>query len=270
VTVINPGKPVAVLPNGFTYDPVTPTLRVDFVLAFGDSITYGTSTDWCDVDGTPVICGTTIVGYPERLRGLLQARYPSQFFQVQNEGVPGECASRPCGPQTSGQGRLPTSLNAAQDVVVILQGVNDLNAGVSVPDIISALTSMISSARNAGKLVVISTLTPVKPREDNGLFKAVPARIAELNAAIESMKASLGVPRVDMTAAFGAGYAALLSPDGLHPNAAGYQRMAEAIRDKLVEQFEITPSSGRAPTPARGLSTSQSKTRPALRAVASE
>jgi lysophospholipase L1-like esterase len=165
---------------------------------------------------------------------------------VRNAGVPGECASRPgCGPSApdSGQNRLPSTLTPAQDVVVILQGVNDLNGQIPVPTIIGALRTMIRTAKSAGKQVLICTLPPVKPREDNGFYKADPAAIGVLNAAIEVLKGEENVPRVDMPAAFGAGYADLLSPDGLHPNAAGYQRMAEAIRDKLVERFEIRPGS---------------------------
>ena len=44
-----------------------------------------------------------------------------------------------------------------------------------------------------------------------------------------------------MGAAFGSNPGQFLSLDGLHPNDAGYQRMAEAIRDKLVERFEVRP-----------------------------
>ena len=55
---------------------------------------------------------------------------------------------------------------------------------------------------------------------------------------------------MNMFAAFGSGPGAmdcninascraLLSPDGLHPNAAGYARMADVINAKIVETFEV-------------------------------
>jgi len=215
-----------------------PTLTVDFVVGFGDSITFGTSKAWCNVGGTQMPCDANDVGYPERLRALLQSRYPTQNFQVQKSAVPGEQA-------TQGQARLSSTLSPAQDLVVILEGVNDLINGTQVPAIIGALRNQINIARNAGKQVVICTLPPVKQREYAPFeFRPnPPSLVAQLNAAIEVLKAELNVPRVDMTAAFGSGYASLLSIDGLHPNAAGYQRMAEAIRDKLVEQFEVRPAS---------------------------
>jgi lysophospholipase L1-like esterase len=243
VRVINTGWPAGTLANAFTYDTVIPTLTVDFVLAFGDSVTEGVTKTWCDTDSGRIICDTTTTPYPARLRSLLQARYPAQSFQVQNAGIAGECASVPgcSNVQTAGRDRLPTVQTSAQDVVVLLQGVNDLNSGVSTSSIINALRTMIRTARDAGKDAVICSLPPVKPREDNGLYKADPARIASLNAAIEALRIEENVPKVDIGAAFGSGYASLLSPDGLHPNAAGYQRMAEAIRNKLVEQFEIRP-----------------------------
>ena len=74
--------------------------------------------------------------------------------------------------------------------------------------------------------------------------------MANLNGAIDALAAEQDVPRVNMFAAFGSGPGALdcnanpscralLSPDGLHPNAAGYARMADVINAKIVEQFEV-------------------------------
>jgi lysophospholipase L1-like esterase len=74
--------------------------------------------------------------------------------------------------------------------------------------------------------------------------------VANLNVAIDQLAARQNVPRVNMFAAFGSGPGALdcnanascralLSPDGLHPNAAGYSRMADVINAKIVELFEV-------------------------------
>ena len=235
VTLANAGFLPISLPNGYLYDPVGPFLLADTVLGFGDSITFGTSSAFCDTG----ICGTTITGYPQRLEELLRARYPQQAIAVQGAGSPGECASAVCVPQTTGMGRLPVTIAPGHDLVVILEGVNDLNGGFSIGQIVGALRSMIQSSRSAGKSVLLSGLTPVKPREDNGFFKADPDRVASLNQALVTLANEESVPRVDMVAAFGSAFQPLLSPDGLHPNAAGYQRMAEALRDAIVANFAI-------------------------------
>jgi lysophospholipase L1-like esterase len=249
VKAMNVGKPIATAPTPYTYDAVVPYLTTDFTLAFGDSLTAGVTWTLCNMGGTMLPCSPPPdpnFGYPGRLRSLLQTQFPTQTIQVQAEGVPGECASEPgCVPSApnSGVGRLPGTLNGAQDLVVILQGENDLNGDIPISTIINALQTMVTTARNAGKQVLLCTTPPVKLDERAGHsgYKVDPARLAALNAAIRSLATAMEIPYVDITAAFGNNYESLLSIDGQHPNGAGYQRMAEAIRDKIVERFEVRP-----------------------------
>ena len=254
---LNPAWLDVTLANAFTYTPAEPTLETDLTMAFGDSITLGTTSQVCDVQGTPVPCpAPNDQGYPPRLRNLLRQRYPKQTdIDVTNAGIPGECVSRSGCTGTSGGRRLLDRLGEAHDLIVILEGVNDLNVGISTSEIINMLRLMIESAKSQGKKVILSSLTPVKAPLDNtgtdpGLWKSDPFKIANLNAAIDALAAEQAVPRVNMFAAFGSGPGALdcnfnascralLSPDGLHPNAAGYARMADVINAKIVETFEV-------------------------------
>jgi lysophospholipase L1-like esterase len=263
VTIANPGWPVTTVPAGFTYDaPVQtgPFTTADVSLAFGDSITFGTTTRLVTDpnSGFKTIVADSTTSYGERLRVLMSDRYRNQNITMNVRGVPGECVTRACGPDTWGVQRLPTQLTAAQDLVIIMQGVNDLNNGFSIDSIITGLRQMILTARSAGKPVIICGLTPVKAREtdptaDPTFWKANPFQVAALNKRIEDLKTELNVPRVDMFNAFGGGdyntplacngsssCRALLSPDGLHPSAAGYQKMAEAIFQKIQANFEFT------------------------------
>jgi lysophospholipase L1-like esterase len=161
--------------------------------------------------------------------------------QVQASGSPGECASAPCTAATvAGRERLPGTIASVHDLVVILEGVNDTNAISNDNFIVDALRVMVQTARNAGKGVILSGLLPVKENEDiPGTFKASPGRIASMNTQLRALANVEGVPYVDMVAAFGSGFQQLLSPDGLHPNDAGYQRMAEAIGNTVVANFAI-------------------------------
>jgi lysophospholipase L1-like esterase len=259
---INPAWGKATFANAFTYKSPEPILETDLTLAFGDSITYGTSTVACDLSPN-FYCPSPIPdqSYPVRLRNLLRARYPKQTdIDVVNAGIAGECvALSGCQPNggNSGARRLLDLLNSgdASDLVVILEGVNDLNHDVSITAITDRLRQMIQSAKSQGKNVILSSLTPVKApldhvAESTAFWKADPFKVANLNVAIDVVASQEGVPRVNMFAAFGSGPGALdcnnnsscralLSPDGLHPNAAGYARMADVISAKIVEQFEV-------------------------------
>ena len=234
VTLTNSGYLPLTVTNGYTYDTVGPFLHTETILGFGDSLTFGTTSGFCSVG---IICSRATTGYPARLQQILRAQYPAQAAVVQNAGSPGECASADGCSGTSGRQRLPGTLAAAHDLVVILEGVNDTNAIASDGFIEDAIRDMVRTARGAGKDVILCGLLPVKPREDNGMYKAEPARIASLNRRLSELAGAEGVPFVDMVAAFGSGYASLLSPDGLHPNDAGYQRMAETIAATVSAYF---------------------------------
>ena len=236
VSLTNSGFLPVTDPNGYLYDPVGPLLLADTILAFGDSITAGV-TSFCGVQG----CGGTTTGYPQRLETWLRARYPAQAVAVQGSGAPGECASASGCNGTAGRNRLPGTIAAVHDLVVILEGVNDTNAIASDAFIVDALRAMVHSARDAGKDVILCGLLPVKPNEDTGQLKADPGRIASMNSRLADLASAEGVPFVDMVAAFGSAFQPLLSPDGLHPNDAGYQRMAEADRQHGGATFSRVP-----------------------------
>jgi lysophospholipase L1-like esterase len=262
VTVSNPNYPITTVPNGFTYDkplPTGPFTSADNSLAFGDSITYGTTTTlFTDPSsGFQSLLVSRATPYGERLRVMMSDRYRNQNIAVDVEGAPGECVTQGCAAATAGGvNRLPTTLNSAQDLVIILEGVNDMAGDFDPGPVIDGLRTMVNTARAAGKAVILCGLTPVKametmPDADPTFWKTNPYRIADLNSRIEALKNELNIPRVDMFGAFGGGNftmptacnasnacKALLSPDGLHPNDAGYQRMAEAIFAAIQANFE--------------------------------
>jgi lysophospholipase L1-like esterase len=229
--------------SAFTYvaPEVAPHLSVKFTLAFGDSITWGVTSRVCTIDTLLMTCSYDIVGYPKRVSDILNARYPNSPILIENAGVPGECVSMVCAGDQTGRNRFQNRAGEAHDLVVLLEGVNDLNGGRSVSQIIDAFRTIIQTAKAANKQIIIMTLPPGKPKDTDGSWKAPdPEDVAALNAAIETLKTQEAIPRVDLTAAFGDNYRQYLSPDGLHPNDAGYQRIANAVANKIIEVYETT------------------------------
>ncbi len=194
---------------------------VDTVLSFGDSITNGN--------------GNTGIAYPIKLQALLQAQYPSQTITVKNAGIDGELAM-------DGVVRLAGTIAPNDALVILLEGVNATNNSVPTSSIINALESMVQISQASGKEVILCTLPPVFPNA-NGYYKADPIKVEEINAQIPSIAASKGVILVDMYAAFGTD--TNLMSDGLHPNDAGYQLMAEVLFNAIVTNFESTETLSR-------------------------
>ena len=209
--------------------PAPPRLGVTKILAFGDSITAGEITSAsgsADVD--PAAC------YPAQLQWLLAQRYPNQPIVVVNDGKIGETAA-------DGAGRLPQELAANRpDVVLLLEGINDIHGSVGeagIPPAVNAVIAMIDDARGGGAAVIVGTLLPAVP---GALRPGTVALIAPFNAQLTPLAAAHGAVVVDLYSPFSADLAGWLGPDGLHPTAAGYLELAQLFFASLTGHFETS------------------------------
>lgn len=231
VTITNRDGQTATLAASFTYVTPVPILSTPNILGFGDSITMG-ETAYLALPPPAGLIGIRVTTpYTTYLQEQLQARYTAQTITVQNAGEPGEWAS-------DGASRLPGLLTPSRNLVILLEGVNDINAGVSVSTIASALQTMVQTAKAQGKKVILCTLTPTG--YENGFPKSDDAEVQQLNARIVAVAQAQDVVLADLYAAIKQAdpqLTRLISPDGLHPTDAGYQKMAQVLYNLIVTNF---------------------------------
>ncbi len=205
-----------------------PTLGVSRVLCFGDSMTSGFVAPTAQF-----LIKTIADSYPTRLQALLQERYRNQTFAIENAGKMGEWAE-------DGAERLVPLVRASRpEVVILLEGVNDISGlgsgGVELA--LESLENMLRDSRALGAKVMLASLPPQRPERGDTVF------VAELNSGIARLAQRQQVLFVDVNRAFG-GDLSLIGADGLHPTAAGYLRIAQAVFDVMRTNFEqpVTPT----------------------------
>ncbi|WP_420426427.1 arylesterase [Algiphilus sp.] len=165
------------------------------VLAFGDSLTYGTGA-------------AREASYPARLADRIDRR-------VVNAGVPGE---------TSGEGRqrLPQWLQRSQpDLVLLCLGGNDMLRRQSTEATRDNLAAMIAMIRNHGAEVVLIAVPKLQ------------AWSLEPHPIYASLGETLQVPVLEAALAEILSEGKLKS-DAIHPNARGYTQLATALHDLLT------------------------------------
>jgi lysophospholipase L1-like esterase len=212
-----------------------PRLSVTRYIAFGDSITEGFPHTISPALLDPAPDGS----YPLVLQSLLRARYTAQTIAVLDEGVGGEIVG-------DGLKRLPGVLTSdAAGALLLMEGANDLNqSGIAAPDIIvSGLRNMVKLGRERSMRVFVGTLLPERA---NGKASH-PELVAPTNDKIGLMATTEDAVLVDLFAAFGGvPDPVLISSDGLHPTAAGNERIAQtffaAIRARLEAPAAFTPN----------------------------
>jgi lysophospholipase L1-like esterase len=186
------------------------------IVAFGDSTTAGTPAFKSPIEAPPEGSGDQQSQYAY---WLMQQH---KDWRVLNRGVNGERTDQIAA-------RFDRDVLAAHPrVVVILGGVNDVYQGRPVDVVKTQLRAMYDRAKQAGIRVVAGSIIPYNTAsaEQNARMHAINAWIADEASRdpnivfVDTRKAAATPQDPDRLSG---------SPDGLHPDVAGYRSMAMAI-----------------------------------------
>jgi lysophospholipase L1-like esterase len=220
-------------------------LSVSRFVAFGDSITWGedgrNSASESASGGQrfhPEVQFDTPDTYPGALQAELDSRYTAQLPTVANAGSVGE---QVLDPRTFP--RFTRDTSGPYDVLLLMEGANDLAPTTSASSIAAGLGRMIDNARSRGLRVFLATIPP-----ENASSACMPqcrgsnaGLVPPFNDQVRLLASSKGVPLVDVFAAFHGDVLTLIGPDGLHPTAAGYHLIADTFFTSIKQTLEISP-----------------------------
>ena len=217
----------------------TPQLTVTKFLAFGDSITQGEVTSpvaGITAQGFPnfILRIVPSASYPTVLQSLMAARYTAQTSNISviNEGLAGEKA---LGADT--QPRFAQAMSSHRpDVVLLMHGYNDIeNPGV-LSAAANAIAVMAAEARNRGARVFIANLAPSRTTGSNARPSS---SVTGFNDRLLPVIRGEGATLVDVYGALLPAVNTYIGVDGLHPNEAGYRKIAETFLAAIQANLEV-------------------------------
>jgi lysophospholipase L1-like esterase len=173
--------------------------------------------------------------YPLKLQQMLADRYPSQSVTVVNAGLSGEEIA-------AAAANLSRVLTVNSPQVLLLQhGIQTLHLkrAAGIPEVVDGLRRMIQEARSRSILVLAATLLPERPGGCRASdYAEGQDDIIAANLEIRRMIGTEGAVLVDLYEAFNGETGILIGEDGLHPSAAGYQKIAEAFVAAIKRYLE--------------------------------
>lgn len=207
-----------------------PRLRLTRIMAFGDSLTEGSTVLGSD---PYVIAHPIETSYPTVLQQLLSARYAGQTITVFNRGLPGDQAWRALA-------RFQASYAAdAPEVVVFQLGYNDYRVAdthaIGISNIVTGMVELAGDARRRGARVFICTLAPGRP----GPKQIQTSALLNINDYLRSIARTEGAELIDLYGALVTDVNANVSIDGLHLTPLGYRRVAETVFAAIRADLEI-------------------------------
>jgi len=230
----------------------TPEVSATQYVSFGDSITEGkTSTcsssltlgDEAPASGSFQFTLNLEAGpnaYPRVLEGELRARYTLQSIAVVNQGFGGARVTDELGGaslQEFQRFQDALRISPTPQVVLLLEGTNDIALHAQTADIIKGLRDMVREAKNRGVKPVLGAILPRVGSACKGGGASVD-EIPNVNALLHAMADSEGAVFVDLYQEFGSNFAQYIGIDGLHPNDAGYHKIADVFMASITAQFE--------------------------------
>lgn len=203
----------------YAVSPAPSPGKLQTIVALGDSTTAGTPGFQSPVEAPPDGRGDPQSQYAY----WMMQRHPE--WRVVNRGVNGE--------RTDDMLRRFARDVAAQhpQVVIILAGVNDLYEGDPASRIIEQLQALYTRATEQDVTVVACTIMPYA-----GMNEAQRTAMAQVNTWIRDYSASHGLLFCDLFSVLrdpASPWQLKDSPDGLHPDVAGYRAMGEALTGVL-------------------------------------
>lgn len=203
------------------------------LLAFGDSITQGYGDS-----------GTEPEGYPGRLqRWLRDLGYDAT---VPNFGVGGETT-------VAALSRIDSVLLTGGHFLLLMEGTNDISAGISIETIRFNLDTMARRAENAGMVAVHATVIPRVPWATIDSNNSTTDTLARSIRNLASLRGRLLVDQFALFQSLPNVYVNYYlndpeDPVG-HPNSAGYTELAGNFLESLLPllqapRLEILPPSG--------------------------
>ena len=210
--------------------------RVRF-MAFGDSITSGEVTFPGSTADIPASSKQVVVpsaAYPTVLERLLRTRYQFQSNRivVVNQGNGGEKAA-------NARNRFFAAMSATQpEAVLLLHGHNDIPAGEdgAASTAANEVRIMVAEARLRGARVFLATPLPGRPGGNRTINTFLLVDYANRMRDIASRE---GAVLVDLYNLLLPDVFRYIGVDGLHPNEAGYARIAELFSEAIQRELEV-------------------------------